>query len=484
MGAIERVGLWNGPNWHTAAWMAIALVLSGLGLGLVVFRQRFDWALQLGQIPALPLMAGSMLAGAVFLLLLPLLRAGAGFEGASGRRLLGFIVGVGLILRLLMFATEPALEDDQQRYLWEGALAAHGISPYRVSPADAQAADRGTLLGKIADQAGPVLERINNAKLKTIYPPVAEAAFALAYRIKPFSLNAWRLVLLVADCGTLWLLLILLREIGRPAPWVALYWWNPIVVKEVFNSGHMEGVLMLFVVAAVVLAARQRFILASSALGLAAGVKIWPVLLAPLLLRPLLDRPKALVVPLAVLGTICALCAWPIVAGGLDERSGFVAYAQRWQANGALLPGLRGLIGLFGMPYEWAGRLARALLMMSAGLTALWLACRPIEGTADLLSRAALAALAIVLTSPAQFPWYAIWTLPFLPFAPRLGVLAMAVMLPIYYASFYFSAIDAYPVFRDRIVWLIWIPVWGLLALEAWPWKRRPPPIPAEPGGR
>ncbi len=470
MGGIDKV-----DERAAAAWLAIAAALLGLAGVLVVNRYRFDWALELADIPALPLMAGLVVAGIVFVALMPLLRATERSLAPPSRLLVAFIVAVGLFLRLMMFATEPALEDDQQRYLMEGALWANGISPYRVSPQDAKAADRGTLLGRIADQAGPVLERVNHPKLKTIYPPVAETAFALAYMIKPFSLTAWRFVLLVADCGTLAMLLLLLRDVGRPASWVALYWWNPLVIKEVFNSAHMEGVLALFVVATVFLAVRQRFLFASTALGLAVGVKIWPVLLAPLVLRPLFQRPKLLIGCAALIAAMCLLWAWPIVVGGLDERSGFVAYAQRWQANGALLPALRGLISnLPGMSVETASRAARLLLALTAGLVAILVAQRPIDGNNDLVQRAAVVTLVIALTSPAQFPWYMIWTLPFVVFAPRWGVVAMAVLLPIYYASFHFTAIDAYPVFRDRVVWAVWLPIWALLALETWrEWQRQ-----------
>lgn len=456
------------------AWFVIAAILLALASLLVVNRHRFDWALELAGIPALPLMAGLIAAGVAFVMLLPLLHATAHMSVTNSRGGLWFIAAVGLILRLMMFATEPALEDDQQRYLVEGALWANGISPYRVSPEDVKSADRGTLLGRLADQAGPVLERVNHPKLKTIYPPVAETAFALAYMLKPFSLTSWRFVLLAADCGTLAILLLLLRDAGRPAPWVALYWWNPIVIKEVFNSAHMEGVLTLFVVATVLLAVRQRHLLASAALGLAVGVKIWPILLAPLVLRPLVQRPRMLVACAALIVAMCMLWVWPIVAGGLDERSGFVAYAQRWQANGALLPALReGIATVLRVSVDTAGHAARLLLALTAGLVALLAAWRPIGDSKDIVCRAALVTLAIALTSPAQFPWYMIWTLPFVVFAPRWGVVAMAVFLPIYYASFHFSAIDAFPVFRDRVVWLIWLPIWALLALEAWRGRQR-----------
>ncbi len=413
-----------------------------------------------------------MLAGLVFSALLPLLQASARAGLISDRWLLAFVAAIGLALRLLMFPTEPALEDDQQRYLWEGALVANGLSPYRIAPSDAKVADRTTLLGRLAEQSGPVIERVNHPHLKTIYPPAAQAAFTLAYAIKPFSLTAWRLVLLTADFVTLGLLLLLLADAGRPSLWVALYWWNPLVIKEVFNSGHMEGVLVMLILLASALAIRQRFVTASAALGLAIGVKIWPILLAPLLLRPIANRPREAILPLLVLSALCALWLWPIVAGGLDERSGFVVFAQRWQANGALLPALRDLLAKLiqwsGGSGDVAGTIARLMLAGSAAAAALWINRKQVDTAADLLRRLTLLTLVIFLLSPAQFPWYAIWTLPFLPFAPRYGVVAFAVAMPVYYASFYFAAIDNYAVFRDRVVWLIWLPLWGLLLFDAW----------------
>lgn len=455
-----------------AAWIAIGIGLITLASMLLFHRHRFDWSLELIAIPALPLMAGLVLAGVLFTLLLPLLRATDRTHLAANRTLLALVIAIGLLLRLMMLPTEPALEDDQQRYLWEGALAANGISPYRVAPDDGKAADRGSLLGKLAAQSGPVIERVNHPGLKSIYPPMAQAVFVLAYRISPFNLTAWRFVLLAADSLTLWLLLRLMADAGRSPLWISLYWWNPLVLKEVFNSGHMEGVLVPFLVLAVLLAARRRYTATSGALGLAIGVKIWPILLAPLLFRPLLAEPRRAIGPALMLVGLSAIWAWPIVAGGLDHRSGFVAYAGDWQANSALLPALRDVLGLAMESAGWAatnaGRIARLALAVMVGAVALWLGRTALRDTQDLIERVALLTLVLLLVSPAQFPWYALWTLPFLPFAPRLGVMALAVTMPIYYASFYFAAIGRYEVFRDRIVWIVWLPIWGLLILEAW----------------
>jgi hypothetical protein len=106
------------------------------------------------------------------------------------------------------------------------------------------------------------------------------------------------------------------------------------------------------------------------------------------------------------------------------------------------------------------------LLALSAAGIALAACARPLAGTPDLLRRIAVVTLALALLSPAQFPWYMLWTLPFLPFAPRWSVIAMAVCVPLYYVSFHYTAIGSYHVFRDRIVWLIWLPIWGLLFVE------------------
>ncbi|MFM9942609.1 MAG: glycosyltransferase family 87 protein [Hyphomicrobiaceae bacterium] len=455
-----------------AAWTLVAATLTALALLLVGQQARFDWSLPLIEIPAPELTLGLVAAGIVFLALLPLVHATAAADRDLQRRLLLLVVSVGLLLRLLMLQTEPALEDDQQRYLWEGGLAAHGFSPYAVSPDDAKRADRSTALGQLAEAAGPVLERVNHPHLKTIYPPVAIATFALAHGLAPFSLTAWRLVLLAADGATLLLILALLRETGRAPIWSALYWWNPLAIKEIANSAHMEGVLMPLVLAAVLLAMRRRPVGAMVALALAVGVKVWPVLLAPLLLRPCWGRWRTLLASAAVLCGLMALWLLPIWHGGLDSHSGFVAYAGEWQANGALLPLLRDslkpVLASLSQPPELAGSLARALLAGVAAVTALACAVRTITTPYDLVQRTALITLVLVLVSPAQFPWYMLWTLPFLPLVPRLGVAAMAVMLPLYYLSFYFSAHGAYDVFRDRVVWLIWIPIWLVLAIESW----------------
>lgn len=461
-----------GPGRVWPAWIGAGLVLLGGALALNLQSERFGPEVELVDMPALPLAAMLVGAGALYALLLPLVRASIAQGLGASRSLLLVVFAFGLLFRLVLIGSIPVYEDDWHRYLWDGAVTAHGYNPYWVSPEEAQSEPYYHTLGELARQSGAIIERINHADVRTLYPPVAQAAFALAHGIAPFSLEAWRAVILAAELTTLVLLLRLLALSGRSPLWMALYWWNPVVVKELMNSLHMEAIVTPLVLGTLLLSLRGRSLAAVVSLGLAIGAKIWPLLLAPLVLRPLIARPRQLAMALAVLFGLSALLAWPVLSAGVDQSSGFIVYAQYWRNNsahfGALEAALRWLTAGLELAPDMPGMAVRAGLAGLAAVLSLRIAWRPLRDGDDLMARAGLVTAALFLLSPSQFPWYAIWMLPFTVFRPRAGLTAVTVLIPVYYVSFHYVAIDDYDVFRDRIVWLIWIPVWSLLALEAW----------------
>ena len=79
-----------------------------------------------------------------------------------------------------------------------------------------------------------------------------------------------------------------------------------------------------------------------------------------------------------------------------------------------------------------------------------------------------------MLLSPAQYPWYAIWFLPFLPFLPLRCFLVLTVTLPVYYAFFHFNARGHPDIFRNGLVWVIWLPAWIALWMDLRVWFPRP----------
>jgi hypothetical protein len=457
-------------SYPMARWLGIGAALMGLAAMLAVHSDRFDWQLPVERMPAATLSLGLAAAGLVYLAILPAIRHSLAQPADVQERLVALMLAIGLGLRLLLFFSEPALEDDYNRYLWEGALTANGISPYAISPDEAQQTADNTRLAELAQEGAPVLARVNHPHHTSIYPPVAQAAFALAYLISPWSLEAWRLITLACDAATMTLLLLLLKAAGQPALWAALYWWNPLVIKELVNSAHMDGLVVALVLSGLLLSVRRHHGWALFAIGLAMGAKLWPVVLLPLILRPLWPRTLPVAAAITLIGVIACLWVLPAWMGGLDSQSGFVAYARHWSTNSALLPMLEKASGQLLRPFgleqqAWAA--ARGAVAVGLAAVALWQAGRPITGAKDQLERAGLVTLWLVLLSPAQFPWYAIWVLPFAVFKPRLGVLAATITLPLYYMSFHLMARGSYWVFKDWVVWGIWVPIWVLLAAEA-----------------
>ncbi len=458
-------------------WAAAALVLAILAGALVGFGDHFAWARDLRDVPAVALALASVLGGCIFLALSWLIPATIA-ANLDGRSMIALIIIVGFGLRFCLLWSTPALEDDFYRYLWDGGVVAHGFNPYKHSPDTIFEVSAPPRLQALAASSGAVIERINHPQLKTIYPPVAQLWFALAHLIEPWSLIAWRSVALIGELISLALIFDLLRRTGRSLIWSALYWWNPVVIKELINSAHMEAVLLPVVVLALWLGVRGRYVLGCVALAFAVGTKLWPVMLYPLLLRPLLNEPPRFIAAVLICGGLIVAWAVPPYLGGLDQTSGFVAFAQQWQTNSALFQQLQAWVGaggeIIGLTGEAAGMLTRLALAAIVGLIALKVSQPVYRNGADLITRAAWVVGAQFLLSPVQFPCYATWIFVLLPFVALPGLLAITATIPLYYLSFHFAAHGRYDLFNAWVLWFIWVPVWALLARDAWRAWRHP----------
>lgn len=438
---------------------------------LAVLSRRFGPEVAGTEQPILLLVAAQLAAGVVFL----------GAAWLAWKRMPGgfpawWIAAVGLTMRVVLLPSTPILEDDFYRYLWDGALTAHGVNPYRLSPEEVmQGAERvPDAVRKLAEASGTVIERINYPDVRTIYPPVAQAAFALAHRIRPWSLVSWRLVLLASDVVTFLLLVRILRACALPAAWALIYLWNPLLVREVANAGHMDAVVLPFVTGAVLYAIRRRTVGAAALLALSVGAKLWPVLLLPFVLRPLVREPRKLAAALVVFGAVTALLALPILQGRLDASSGFLAYPRAWQCNDALFKlfvlAAKGLLAVAGKPLWHAQAAARVLVAVSLVAIVFASLRRPIPDGIALCDRALTTVAAAFLLSPAPFPWYYAWLAPFVAVRPRGSLLVLGVLLAVYDARYFFLARGTESFFDTWLVWLQYAPVLVLIVYEA----RRP----------
>ena len=447
-------------------WLCLAALLLAAALAARFAGPLFGRDVALEDMPIVVMVVCYCSVGLIAALALPsLIRSSA---QANTNSLLIFILLAGLAMRLSQLGATPILEDDYNRYLWDGAVTASGQSPFALSPEAAGTSTEPTLK-TLRDRAGPVFDDINYPEYRTVYPPVAQAAFALSHLVSPFSLDAWRLLLIALELAAMGFLVAILRQFGRSDLWFALYWWNPLIIKELANSAHMEPVLVLPLVAGVWAALAARPIWASGLLALAAGVKLWPMVLSAALFRRLLNDWKTFAAAAGLATFLLVLIAWPVLQAGLGSDSGFVAYAQKWRASSASFLVAEWLVNMAPDALLGAvepGLLARALLagLLAAAFTAI-LRRKARDGRETVYQMFCIAG-ALYLLSPSQFPWYFVWIAPFLCVFPVRGLVLAGALLPMHYLYFHYAAYDLEDAYRHGIVWLIWLPVWALLATD------------------
>ena len=194
------------PNQALYLYGAGHCVLALIFIALVKISPQFDYNTFWIDRPLTPFVSLMVIAGAIYLGLIALIPKLTSHKFISAKKTLLLLVVPGLLLRAIIFPAEPMQEDDFYRYLWDGGVTAEGFNPYTIAPAELVPSQfstgplENTELQQLAEQAGPdIINRVNHPYVKTIYPPVTQAFFALSYLIEPWNLNAWRALLILVD---------------------------------------------------------------------------------------------------------------------------------------------------------------------------------------------------------------------------------------------------------------------------------------------
>jgi alpha-1,6-mannosyltransferase len=411
-----------------ALGLAVATqVALALGLGDAALSTRDEWTTALVLWTSLSMSALMVIGGAWAMREMPMSR---GIALA--------ILLAGILMRLPFFGAGSMLEDDHFRYLLDGAMVARGLDPYAVAPAALSGGPTRIPPDLIADGSATIAA-ISFPALRSIYPGGAQFLFALAHLAAPWSIDGLRAVIFMMEALTALLVWRLLVVCGRSPIATAIYWCNPLMAFCLTGQAHVDAALGPPILAALLATHRRAGALAGCALGLAAGVKLWPVLLAPLLARALAEERRRLAsFALALGGTTLVLCA-PLLIASLGSNAGLVAYATGWSVNNAPYAwtslGLRLVLGPGG-----GESVLRLLVVLAATVASLVIAARAPRDTGDMVLRASIFATLLFYLSPAQFPWYAAWFLP-LAAASATWIPATATIgLPVYYLFFPLAA--------------------------------------------
>jgi alpha-1,6-mannosyltransferase len=195
-------------------------------------------------------------------------------QAAPSRRTIVLVFAFAILFRTILIFSQPTLSDDMYRYIWDGRVQAHGINPYVYPPDAAQEAGlRDSVIWPL----------VGWKPYPTIYPAGAELVFAAAWRIWPDNVHWFQAVMVIADLLAGLLLLFLLRALGRSPLAVLIYLWNPLVIFEVAHAAHADALVLPLLVTALWARVKGRPALTGLMLGLAASMKLLPVLLLPAL---------------------------------------------------------------------------------------------------------------------------------------------------------------------------------------------------------
>ena len=330
----------------------------------------------------------------------------------------------------------PQLSTDAYRYAWDGRVQLSGTSPYRMAPLDDRLAelrdpvlfpglgphDR-TGIDRLPRPGEPGLtdddprSRINRPRVPTIYPPVAQLWFAGIAAVTPWPAGTLGVQLGAAVIAVLTTLLIAvaLHRRGR-SPVLALgFGLCPAVALEAGNNGHLELVVTLLVIAAVVTVRRR--VLSGVMLGLAIATKVVPLLLLPALRTGLRGRSATAGTVLAAYLPHLLVAGW-LVSGylpGYVGEEGFESGRDRYAVLALVLP---------------RPALAPVALCLAAGLAVLAWRRAPRDGAA--VTATWLFGAAVLLGTPA-YPWY---TLPLLGLAVLAGRWEWIAVVPAAYGAY------------------------------------------------
>jgi len=401
----------------------------------------------------------AVLFACYWMLIMPLLKG-----QRMDPRHLWFAIAISLLFRAVMLPADLMLEDDIYRYMWDGHMQTQGVNPYQYAPSAPETEPyRTEYWGKI-----------NFPYIPTIYPPTLQYLFLVSNIIYPGSVLGMKLLLVMFDTATIFLMLSLLRNLSLPGEWCLVYAWSPLVIKEIANSGHADSVSAFLIVAVLWLASRRQNTLTAVAMALLTLTKFFGVFLLPLFHRQWGWRHYLLC------GSAMLMLYLPFINTQFNLFEGFLTYSRDWRFNAGIYDWLRDIFYNLGWKLEFefqnkliywtSSDLARYALFATVVLVAFYQTImmewrtRPLD-----LSRAFFIVLGtLLMCSPVIDPWYLTWIAPLLCLHPSRAWLLFTGLVYLSYIFYYDNVFPAwvqpveYGLFFALLLLEYFLPSWRL----------------------
>lgn len=317
----------------------------------------------------------------------------------------GTVLAVAAMLHIVALFGVAAFEDDYFRFIWDGYKTITNGTTYGIAPAQYFA---DTSIGAPLQA---VLDSVNNPELPTIYGPVLQITFAVAYALGGADPLALRILFAVINLA---LVALLIKSTGPHN--AALYAWSPLAVTEVIVHIHPDAIMAAFLLAGLMTA--KRYPLATAVFfGMATGTKIVALAAWPLLAR-LGWRP--IVTAIGTVGIFYLPFALQGQGIGFDSTETFAA---QWYFNP---------IGFAGLASILSPTIARTIAAIVGIMIIMIIHAR--TRSINALSVAAIFGV-VLLVAPAVNSWYILWFLPFAVGSRSIWPFAAATAIPLSYLT-------------------------------------------------
>lgn len=167
------------------------------------------------------------------------------------------IIISAIIVRLLLFITTPSLSEDPYRYLWDSKQIAQGKNPYQTAPA-------------LDAENQPFFEPIKDQMRPSIYFPLAQIIFLLAYLVKPLSFLGLKVLIILSDLLTILLLYFYRKDV------LNLYLLSPLILIESYLGLHLDSFLIPLTLGFIIFERKKPLV---SSILLATSILIKPTLI-------------------------------------------------------------------------------------------------------------------------------------------------------------------------------------------------------------
>jgi len=296
-------------------------------------------------------------------------------------------------------------DSDVWRYLWDGHVIDNGINPYVYAPNDPYLDGLTELPTDVHYQWDDIRDNVNYPHVPTIYPPLSQCFFWLSYQIAPGSVAIAKLLLILCECIGVFFLILTLIKLRLPTYLILLYTWNPLIIKTIAGSAHMDALLVCFFgILSYGVVSKKKWIISTS-WAAAILIKLFPILLLPFLFKRIKWYGITFAMAIVILGYL------PFSDAGMKLFTGFSTFSQEWQFNAGPFQLVDYVIALFLQTdsFTFASIATKLLTMGVIGI----LFFKDDASPTYFFKAATLTFGIFLVLSPTVMPWYISWILPF-----------------------------------------------------------------------